>query len=64
MTKEIRTAWMRIGVAVVLIASTIVVYVTTENAGTEQLVLQGVVGLCGLWQLVQGITTMVTARRR
>lgn len=63
MTKEIRTAWLRVGIAVVLIVSTIMVFVA-EQAGTEQRLLQGFVGVCGLGLLVQGVATIVTARRR
>jgi hypothetical protein len=63
MTKELRTAWLRIGVAVVLIASSIVVFVL-EQTNTTQLVLQSVVLVCGLGLLVQGIATIVTQRRR
>ena len=63
MTKELRTAWLRIGVAVVLIVSSIVVFVL-EHANTTQLVLQSVVLVCGLGLLVQGIASIVTQRRR
>ena len=63
MTKELRTAWLRIGVAVVLIASSIVVFVL-EHTNTTQLVLQSVVLVCGLALLVQGIAAVVTQRRR
>jgi hypothetical protein len=63
MTKELRTSWMRIGVAAILIASSIVFFVT-GNAGTEQLVIQGLLAVLGVGLLVQGVTGLVAARRR
>jgi len=63
MTKELRFGWMNIGVAVILIASSIVVFVT-ESVGTQQLVLQAFLFVCAVGLLARGVSRVVTARRR
>jgi len=63
MTKELRLGWMNIGVAAILIASSIIVFVT-GSASTEQLVLQVFLLACAVGMLAQGISRVVNARRR
>ena len=63
MTKDIRTGLMRIGVAAILFASSIYVFVA-ERVDTDQLVLQGILFVCAVGMLVQGVVGIVTARRR
>ncbi|GAA3432875.1 hypothetical protein [Kutzneria kofuensis] len=63
MTKELRTSCLRVAIALLLIAASIVVYVT-QPANTEQLVLQGIVFVCAFGMLAQGVTGVIAARRR
>lgn len=63
MTKEVRNSWLRTGVAVILIASSIIIFVDGQPS-TEQMVLQGIVFVLALGLLAQGVTGLVTARRR
>ena len=63
MTKEPFTSWLRIGAAVILIASAILILVD-GSADTEQLVLEGFMVVLACALLAQGIAGLVTARRR
>ncbi|MEV6610408.1 hypothetical protein [Kutzneria sp. NPDC051319] len=65
MTKELRTSWLRITAGSVIAVLTIIGYTQGwYGTGTEQLVLQGVVALCGVAMVVQGVTGLFTERRR
>jgi hypothetical protein len=63
MTKELGTSLLRIGTALVVMAATAYLYLTTQEA-TGQLIWQGLVFVAGLAMLVQGIVGLVTRRRR
>jgi hypothetical protein len=60
--KQLRLAWMNIGVAVILFVGVISVFVG-GSASTEQLVLQAFLALCGVGILARGISGVVEARR-
>lgn len=63
MTKELRTSWLRIATALVLIVIPIIEYVA-DWLPMEQLAIQGILVLCGVGLLIQGITGLVEERRR
>jgi hypothetical protein len=65
MTKELRTSWLRIATGLVVVVPTIIGYTQGwYGYGTDRLLLQGVVFLCGLAMLVQGVAGLITERRR
>jgi hypothetical protein len=65
MTKELRTSWLRTAAGLVIAVLTAISYALGwYGTDTIQLVLQGIVFLCGIAMLVQGVTGLVTQRRR
>jgi hypothetical protein len=65
MTKELRTSLLRTASGLVIAVLTAISYALGwHGTGTTQLVLQGIVFLCGIAMLVQGVTGLVTQRRR
>ena len=65
MTKELRTSWLRTATGLVVAVLTAVAYTQGwYGTGTEQLVPQGIVFLCGVAMVVQGVAGLVTERRR
>jgi hypothetical protein len=65
MTKELRTSWLRAASGLVIAVLTAFGYTQgSYGTGTEPLVLQGIVFLCGIAMLVQGVAGLVTQRRR
>ncbi|MFC0545751.1 hypothetical protein [Kutzneria chonburiensis] len=65
MTKELRTSWLRTASGLVIAGLTAVGYTQGwYGTGTEQLVIQGIVFLCGIAMIVQGVAGLVTQRRQ
>jgi hypothetical protein len=65
MTKELRTSWLRTASGLVIAGLT--AYGFTQGwygTSTDQMLVQGIVFLCGLALLVQGVAGLVTERRR
>ena len=62
MTKQLRIGWLNIVAGVLLIIGWIYAFVSgTER--TDQLMIQGILLLCGIAMLVRGISWVVKARR-
>ncbi|QUQ62364.1 hypothetical protein JJ691_00760 [Kutzneria sp. CA-103260] len=62
MTKQLRVGWMNIGVGAILIVGWIAAFVSGTES-TDQLVFQGILLLCGIAMVVQGISWVVKGRR-
>jgi biopolymer transport protein ExbB/TolQ len=64
MTKELRTSLLRTAAGLFVAGPTAIGYTLGwYGTSTDQLVLQGIVFLCGLALLVQGVTGLLTERR-
>jgi hypothetical protein len=65
MTKDLVTSWLRTATGLVVAVLTAIAYMQGwYGTGTGQLVLQGIVFLCGVAMVVQGVAGLVTQRRR
>jgi uncharacterized membrane protein HdeD (DUF308 family) len=63
MTKDLRTAWLRVAAGVLLIAGAVAMFVS-DSGDTESMVWQGIEFVLGLGLLAQGVAGLVTSRRR
>jgi hypothetical protein len=65
MTKELRNSALRIATGLAVAVLTAIAYTQGwYGTSTEQLVLPGIVFLCGIAMVVQGVAGLVTQRRR
>ncbi len=62
MTKQARFGWMNIGVALILIAGAVYAFLG-GMVSTDQLFFQGILAVCSVGMLAQGIYRVVKARR-
>jgi hypothetical protein len=62
MTKQARFGWMNIGVALIVIAGAVYAFLGGE-VSTDQLFFQGILAVCGVGLLAQGIYRVVKAGR-